>query len=94
MLAGLRVLAEDEMLKGILAVYGVSRGTHVPGGVVVGKEGFGGVEVSFLGSGMLWSRWAGTRRRWAAAGRLAGRSERCVVLEARGGCSVLALESR
>lgn len=43
MLAGLRVLvlpAEDEMLNGILAVYGVSRGTHVPGGVVVGEKGF------------------------------------------------------
>lgn len=37
MLAGFRVPADDEMLNGILAVYGVSRGTHVPGGVVVGK---------------------------------------------------------
>lgn len=43
MLAGLRVLAEEN---GILAVYGVSRGTHVPGGVVSRRrtcqvEGFG-----------------------------------------------------
>ena len=42
MLAGLRVLLLP-MLNGILAVYGVSRGTHVPGGVVSRrlKKGFG-----------------------------------------------------